>query len=150
MKLIIDIPKERLDSIKHFGIKQNEVSMLERALISGTPLPKGHGRLIDADALADGFEDNYEFCEVVNATPTVIEADMRKSIGEKIRCNTCVNSDDELSGECYECVKGIFDHYESREADFPQAEDIEPTVERFKNTMDRFDDLLSDADMRGE
>lgn len=38
MKLIIDIPKERLDSIKHFGIKQNEVSMLERALISGTPL----------------------------------------------------------------------------------------------------------------
>ena len=38
MKLIIDIPEERLDSIKHFGIKQNEVSMLERALISGTPL----------------------------------------------------------------------------------------------------------------
>ena len=37
MKLIIDIPEERLDSIKHFGIKQNEVSMLERALISGTP-----------------------------------------------------------------------------------------------------------------
>lgn len=29
------------------------------------------GRLVDADVLADGFEDNYEFCEVVNATPTV-------------------------------------------------------------------------------
>ena len=38
MKLIIDIPEERLYSIKRFGIKQNEVCMLERALISGTPL----------------------------------------------------------------------------------------------------------------
>ena len=38
MKLIIDIPKGRLNSIKMFGIKQNEVCMLERALISGTPL----------------------------------------------------------------------------------------------------------------
>ena len=45
------------------------------AIKNGTPLPKGHGRLIDADTLADGFEDNYEFCEVVNATPTIIEAD---------------------------------------------------------------------------
>lgn len=33
----------------------------------------------------------------------------------KIRCNTCKNNDDELSGECYECVKGIFDHYEPEE-----------------------------------
>jgi len=38
VKLIVEIPRERLDSIKRFGIKQNEVSMLERALISGTSL----------------------------------------------------------------------------------------------------------------
>ena len=38
MKLIIDIPEERYKSIKQFGIKQNEVYMLEKALISGTPL----------------------------------------------------------------------------------------------------------------
>lgn len=31
---------------------------------------------------------------------------------EKKSCITCKNSDDEFSGECYECVKGIFDHYE--------------------------------------
>lgn len=37
MKLIIDIPEERLNSIKRFGIKQNEVSMTEHALISGIP-----------------------------------------------------------------------------------------------------------------
>ena len=39
-------------------------------------------------------------------------ADMREPKREKIRCNTCKNNDDEFSGECYECLKGIFDHYE--------------------------------------
>lgn len=28
------------------------------------------------------------------------------------RCDTCQNNTDELSGECYECVKGIEDWYE--------------------------------------
>ena len=37
---------------------------------------------------------------------------------EKIcRCNTCRNNDDGLSGECYECVKNIQNHYE------PESED---------------------------
>ena len=43
-------------------------------------------------------------------------ADMRGK-AEKIRCNTCKNNDDELSGECYECIKGIFDHYEPQESE---------------------------------
>ena len=28
------------------------------------------------------------------------------------KCNSCQNNTDELSGECYECVKGIEDWYE--------------------------------------
>ena len=40
MKLIVDIPEERLNSIKHFGIKQNEVYMLEKSIINGIPLDK--------------------------------------------------------------------------------------------------------------
>lgn len=47
MKLIIDIPEERLNSIKRFGIKQNEVCMLERALISGTPLDDVKAEIAD-------------------------------------------------------------------------------------------------------
>lgn len=39
-------------------------------------------------------------------------------------CNTCKNSDDEFSGECYECLKGIFDHYEP-EAEKAESEDKE-------------------------
>ncbi len=53
MKLIIDIPEERLDSIKHFGIKQNEVSMLERALISGTPLDEIKAEIAEEICLTD-------------------------------------------------------------------------------------------------
>lgn len=40
--------------------------------------------------------------------------DMREPKREKMRCNTCKNNDDELSGECYECIKNIRNHYEPR------------------------------------
>ena len=47
------------------------------AVKDGTPLPKGHGRLIDADGACEG---NCAECPVndiclVNKAPTVIEAD---------------------------------------------------------------------------
>lgn len=72
IELVIKIPQFIYEQIlkRHVG-KITIVHIFK----NGTPLPKGHGRLIDADVLADGFEDNYEFCEVVNATPTIIEAD---------------------------------------------------------------------------
>lgn len=74
MKIVIDIPEDYYKIIKH----DVECGMDYRPCVliaNGTPLPKRHGRLIDADVLADGFEDNYEFCEEVNATPTIIEAE---------------------------------------------------------------------------
>lgn len=40
-------------------------------------------RLIDADVLVDGFEDNYEFCEALNNTPTVPAVPL--SVIEKIK-----------------------------------------------------------------
>ena len=74
MKIVIDIPEDRLNSIKHFGIKQNEVYMLEKALMGGTPLPKGHGRLIDEDRIAG--DSSWDIADRLDATPTVIEADV--------------------------------------------------------------------------
>lgn len=53
-----------------------------------------------------------------------------ESKGEKIRCNTCKNNDDELSGECYECVKGIFDHYEEENKTEVENEDKERNEQR--------------------
>lgn len=68
MQIVIDLPNE------NYQVILTKI-MLDSYGCKITEIPKGHGRLIDADVLADGFEDNYEFCEVVNATPTIIEAD---------------------------------------------------------------------------
>ena len=84
MELIIDIPEE-VKSRLCFGITYpKDIQVICEALNNGTPLPKGHGRLIDADALEVGprFNENGELCghtyiteyELCNA-PTIIESD---------------------------------------------------------------------------
>ena len=46
------------------------------AILNGTPLPKGHGRLIDADKLWDSYHDlDYDFYEAFDLVETIIEAD---------------------------------------------------------------------------
>lgn len=80
MKIVIDISEEDyvyiakkhcLPSCDDRTLRKNVYEMIT----NGTPLPKGHGRLIDADVLVDGMEDDYEFCEAINATPTIIKSD---------------------------------------------------------------------------
>ena len=59
------------------GVSLNDNIEMSNAIRNGTPLPKGHGRLIDADALifnADYYEPliskrDFDFA------PTIIEAD---------------------------------------------------------------------------
>ena len=46
MKLIIDIPEEEYEKIKTCT---SPMVWTEHLIKNGTPLPKGHGRLIDAD-----------------------------------------------------------------------------------------------------
>lgn len=97
MKLIIDIDEEAYDFIKRNGY---HTQSLYDAIRNGTPLPKGHGRLIDADELKTTFQNHHDFfihaygnfnkilgndkarvdeithsiAEIVNA-PTIIDAD---------------------------------------------------------------------------
>lgn len=50
------------------------------AVLNGTPLPKGHGRLIDADKLWDSYHDlDYDFYEAFDLVETIIEADKAES-----------------------------------------------------------------------
>ena len=56
MKIVIDIPEDVYTRLFDNGIQDNEIAVddvceMARALRLGTPLPKGHGRLIDADKL---------------------------------------------------------------------------------------------------
>lgn len=80
IEIVIDIPEEMYERIKDGYVPLG----ISKYLKNGTPLPKGHGRLIDADearevmmyrmsgtgfqcTAMDVFSDLY--------TPTIIEAD---------------------------------------------------------------------------
>jgi hypothetical protein len=84
MHIVIDIPKYMFDDIhdryKHPN-KGDGITTLEDVVATGILLPKGHGKLIDADLLKNQFPiwvDNFS-SHVVNNTiskaPTIIEAD---------------------------------------------------------------------------
>ena len=74
MQIVIDIPEEYYNLLKGFDDETCSMDML--LLKHGTPLPKGHGRLIDADAIWDLYHDyEYDFYEAFNDVATIIEAD---------------------------------------------------------------------------
>ena len=71
IEVVIRIPEEWMDQFKAF----KHPSTLETVILQGTVLPKGHGRLIDADTLWDSFQDsNGDFYEALDDTPTLLEA----------------------------------------------------------------------------
>ena len=80
MQIVIDIDN---DIYARFSNNKDvdAVDMLKvcKAIRKGTPLPKGHGRLIDADALLKEhkFFDAYPFpSTAIDNAPTIIEADV--------------------------------------------------------------------------
>lgn len=87
MKIVIDIPEEIrkaiINNIQHelnSDQRQLMISCMESAIANGTPLPKGHGRLIDADALPlDKIDDANYGSNYIHIAPTIIEADTERS-----------------------------------------------------------------------
>lgn len=86
MKLVIDIQEETYNKIRRgeplYSADENVAIF---AIETGTPLPKGHGRLIDADAfsgdmfcfadLTDQHTCYYSICNLLDNAQTIIEAD---------------------------------------------------------------------------
>lgn len=81
MQIVIDIPEVFYEYCK----AQTDATEIQLAIANGTSLPKGHGRLIDADKLPvcaklitpDGtsvYIPAVPILKIVNA-PTIIEAD---------------------------------------------------------------------------
>lgn len=77
MELIIDIPEKIYKSSKIINVLYEDVIQIPLEVIAnGIPLPKGHGRLIDADKLWDLYHDlDYDFYEAIHDITTIIEAD---------------------------------------------------------------------------
>lgn len=93
MKIVIDIPEIAYEAFKEWH--KNKVATVEQSIIAnGMPLPKGHGRLIDGDKIANdvnalkdnwnrygneyesGRYESYDYAvDTIEDAPTIIEAD---------------------------------------------------------------------------
>lgn len=86
MQIVIDISEEDYNFVKR-QVADGITNPLKICIANGTPLPKGHGRLIDVDELKKIIQENdvlkmtgfnVRLCDI-NNTPTIIEADKAES-----------------------------------------------------------------------
>ena len=85
VEVVIKIPVETYEYWKNHSHEY----VLAEAIKNGTPLPKGHGRLIDADKLhycecKGNFSEcdtclDDDLCNLVNGAPTIIESDTEET-----------------------------------------------------------------------
>ena len=81
MQIVIDIPEEEYDIIKN---SKMPMTWVEHLVANGTPLPKRHGRLIDADDLIQELSvvssrPIKSQLYILREVPTIIEADKAES-----------------------------------------------------------------------
>lgn len=108
IELVIKIPKELYKDIKEHGLCGfcSDREIVSKAISNSTPLPKGHGRLIDADELtkeikgyisdtsnlhyndleeAEAFNSAYYNClDEIEDASTIMEADRSEVLNVKI------------------------------------------------------------------
>lgn len=95
IELIIKMPEKTVNAIKDNAMFAGTIPRdilwdITSAIVNGTPLPKGHGRLGDLDALKKRFlemaedpwnigvgisSDIEDMADVISNAPTIIEAD---------------------------------------------------------------------------
>lgn len=79
-QIVINIPDETYDWFKNGFPDEKDGEKAIEYILNGKELAKGHGRLIDADALRDtyaraGLVGYDEEIQAIDDSPTVIEAD---------------------------------------------------------------------------
>ena len=87
MKLIIDIDEKDYKLFVNENYFSPNIERIKTGLLKGIPLPKDHGRLIDARKFgADEYLEHrygsdfyWEFRRRLDKQPTIIEADMERS-----------------------------------------------------------------------
>ena len=94
IELVIKVPEHCLEELKRIELNESNEGVVFhtiKCILNGTPIPKGHGRLIDADKFIENVqEDRKHSCYVKSWTaddvldylnpqstlaPTIIEAD---------------------------------------------------------------------------
>lgn len=81
MKIVIDIPEQAYEVIKRNSVvaHAHNLALLTKWITNGTPLPKGHGDLIDRKDLMDRcvtyLESSGATTNLIKSALTIIEAD---------------------------------------------------------------------------
>ena len=83
MQIVIDIPEEYYNILKTYG----GMSVPEEAILNGTILPKGHGRLIDADAFLKEYCESYPY--IYQAMSSAFKHAPKVDAVPVIRCKDC-------------------------------------------------------------
>lgn len=103
MQIVIDLPDDVYSVIVKQYRKDKELQTrdnLYKAVANGTVIPKGHGRLIDADAvLAEPFGNTYKDIDIAE---TIIEAD-KKYEAKVITRGNCMMCGKELTEGLFLC-----------------------------------------------
>lgn len=82
VELVIKLPEEVYEMIMlkiNTSVVAKSCTEAEKIIANGTPLPKGHGRLIDADELIEGKVSNDWTRIQAECANTIIEADAVKA-----------------------------------------------------------------------
>lgn len=77
MQIVIEIDDNLYTRLFDNGVDNYDDAVdMAKTIRKGTPLPKGHGRLIDADKVTEAyFLVIGDFIKVLDSVPTIIEAD---------------------------------------------------------------------------
>lgn len=113
MKLVIEIPKGALEVLNTKGVDWLGAEHILSAVAHGVPLDTVKAK-IETD-LSWSMFDEYGNETRLHKDLMEILANIGKEDMRGKSCNTCKNDGDEFSGECYECVKNIQNHYEPEE-----------------------------------
>lgn len=94
MQIVIDIQDDVYRVLKEdiYPIPDTErLTLVFKTLVKkGTPLPKGHGRLVDADTYRKEMLDSreFDFFKRLDMQPTIIEADKDGDMNGKTNSNS--------------------------------------------------------------
>lgn len=88
MQIVIEIDEELYQSLRYQKqYNPRFLSGYEKTILDGTPLPKGHGRLIDADALWKKWVFDAIEKQEIDKAPAIIEADKEIKNEQEKRTN---------------------------------------------------------------
>lgn len=85
IEVVINITKHEWEYLNKLVENGDQLGHYERLLVNGKPLPKGHGRIGDLDALRcenadfDTYNDYCTMFDEIEAAETIIEADKAES-----------------------------------------------------------------------